>query len=250
MRKVSRYVSAGVAVATMMAALGSSAAQAHGIWFAQRAKQLALIYGVGSDDLDAVKRLPLINAVTGLDAAGKPVPTKLRAAGIVPVVESERPAVLVAAVMDYGMWSKDKAGTWHNKGRDEVLGAVVSEHNFKYAVHLASLPKQAVPMIAGHRLQIVPVGTAIPQEMGQPLRIRAYFEGKPASGVSILADWVNDPDHVQTKTDADGYATVPVRNQGLNVLMGVLVTPSDNPAKYERMEHSASLSFVLPHEEE
>lgn len=35
-------------------------ADAHGIWFAQRARQLALIYGVGADDLDAVKRLPLI----------------------------------------------------------------------------------------------------------------------------------------------------------------------------------------------
>ena len=33
-------------------------AQAHGIWFAQRAKQLALIYGVGADDLDMVRRLP------------------------------------------------------------------------------------------------------------------------------------------------------------------------------------------------
>ncbi|MBJ7375941.1 MAG: DUF4198 domain-containing protein, partial [Sphingobium sp.] len=30
-------------------------ASAHGIWFAQRARQLALIYGVGADDLDAVK---------------------------------------------------------------------------------------------------------------------------------------------------------------------------------------------------
>jgi hypothetical protein len=48
-------------------------ADAHGIWFAQRARQLALIYGVGADDLDAVKRLPLINAVKGFDAQGLPV---------------------------------------------------------------------------------------------------------------------------------------------------------------------------------
>ena len=33
---------------------GSIPAQAHSIWFAQRARQLALIYGVGADDLDAV----------------------------------------------------------------------------------------------------------------------------------------------------------------------------------------------------
>ena len=40
-------------------------ADAHRIWFAQRARQLALIYGVGADDLDAVKRLPLVKTVTG-----------------------------------------------------------------------------------------------------------------------------------------------------------------------------------------
>ncbi|MGC6330876.1 DUF4198 domain-containing protein [Rhizorhabdus sp. FW153] len=232
------------------AALAASAAQAHGIWFAQRARQLALVYGVGADDLDAVKRMPLVHAIVGLDAMGQPVPTKLRAAGAIPVVESDRPVALVAAAMDYGLWSKDKAGVWHNMGRDEVPDAVVSEHNFKYAVHLTSLPKQPVPLLAGHGLQIVPEGTAIPQEMGKPLRIRAWFGAKPAPGVAIHADFVNDPDHVQAITDAQGYATVALRNQGLNVVMGVLITPSDNPAKYTRMEHSASLSFVLPHAEE
>jgi hypothetical protein len=44
----------GAVTLTMMAAPLS----AHGIWFAQRAKQLALVYGVGADDLDAIKRLP------------------------------------------------------------------------------------------------------------------------------------------------------------------------------------------------
>ena len=53
--------------------------------------------------------------------------------------------------------------------------------------------------------------------------------------------------HQSEFTDADGYATIPVRNQGLNVLMAIHIAPSDNPAKYERMEYSASLTFVLPH---
>ncbi|MCX7282466.1 MAG: hypothetical protein NTX28_00160, partial [Novosphingobium sp.] len=37
----------GLAVATLAAAITSTAAQAHAIWFAQRARQLALVYGVG-----------------------------------------------------------------------------------------------------------------------------------------------------------------------------------------------------------
>ena len=61
MKKITGFIAAALLIAT-------SAADAHGIWFAQRATQLALIYGVGADDLDSVKRLPLIKSVSGYDA--------------------------------------------------------------------------------------------------------------------------------------------------------------------------------------
>jgi len=38
-----------------------------------------------------------------------------------------------------------------------------------------------------------------------------------------------------------------VRNQGLNVIVSVFESDSDQPTKYDRIEHTASLSFVLPH---
>lgn len=247
MRRISRFISAGLVAATLSTAVLSTTAQAHAIWFAQRARQLALVYGVGADDLDAVKRLPLVKAVKGFDADGMPVNTSLRAAGAIPVVDSDEPIAIVAAEMDYGIWSKDASGEWHNKGRDEVVGATVSEHNFKYAVHLTQVPTKPLPLIAGHKLQLVPATPAIPQKMGEPIKVRAFYDGRPIAGADIQADYVNDPDQVPTKTDAEGYATIPVRNQGLNVLMAIYVGPTDNPAKYERMEYRASLSFVLPH---
>lgn len=247
MRRNSPHISAAVAIATIGAAFASTAANAHAIWFAQRAKQLAMVYGVGSDDLDAVKRLPLVTSVTGYDADGLPVTASLRAAGAIPVVDSDEPMAMVAAVMDYGIWSKDAAGTWHNKGLDEVKDATVSEHNFKYAVHINQLPSKPMPLIPGHKLQLIPADSAIPQAMGQPIRLRAMFEGKPAANVAILHDYVNDPDQKPSMTDAQGYVTLPVRNQGLNVVVGILVAPTDNPARYKQMEHRASLTFVLPH---
>ncbi|MFM2372774.1 MAG: hypothetical protein RIS85_2496 [Pseudomonadota bacterium] len=247
MRKFSRFLPLLLSAATLGSALVSVQAQAHGIWFAQRARQLALVYGVGADDLDAVKRLPLVKSVNGFDADGLPVATSLRAAGAIPVVDSDEPLAIVAAEMDYGIWSRDAAGEWHNKGRDEVPGATVSEHNFKYAVHLNQIPTKPVPLIAAHKLQLVPASLAIPQKMGEAIRVRAFYDGKPAAGADIMSDYVNDPDQVPVKTDAQGYASIPVRNQGLNVLMAILVGPSDNAVKYERMEYRASLSFVLPH---
>lgn len=223
-------------------------AQAHGIWFAQRAKQLALVYGVGADDLDAVKRLPMIKEVKGFDADGGAVAVSLRAAGPIPVVDSDEPVAMVAAVMDYGLWSRTPDGEWHNAGRDAVPTAALAEHNWKYAVHLTQLPARPVPLIASHRLQIVPVDVAIPQKMGEPMKVRAYYEGKPAAGVTIMADYVNDPDEASpAKTGADGVATVKLRNQGLNVLMGIYVGPADDKAKVDHTEHRASLSFTLPH---
>jgi nickel transport protein len=80
-RRISPYISAVIAAVAVATAVASSSASAHAIWFAQRGKQLAMIYGVGADDLDAVKRMPLVTSVTGLDADGLPATATLRAAG-------------------------------------------------------------------------------------------------------------------------------------------------------------------------
>lgn len=236
--------------ATLAATIGLTAslpADAHAIWFAQRAKQTALIYGVGADDLDAVARLPKITSVKALDADGLPVDVTLKAAGIVPVADSDEPFSVIAAAMDYGLWTKDAAGTWHNKGKDEVAGAITtSEHNWKYGVYLKDLPSKPVPLIEGQTLQIVPV-LPIALDKGKPLTVRAMYQGKPVAGVKIMSDYINDPDETPVTTGADGTATITLRNQGLNVIVGIYVVGSDQPAKYNQMEHRASLSFTLPH---
>lgn len=220
---------------------------AHGIWFAQRAKQVALIYGVGADDLDAVKRLPLIKSVAGYDADWQPVTTSLRAAGAIPVVDSDEPVAAVAAVMDYGYWSKTPDGEWHNKGRDEVPNATLAEHNFKTAVYLTQMPTKPIPMIPGHALQVVPVTLPIPQTMGAPMTVRVTYQGKPIAGATVMQDYVNDPDEANpVKTAADGTATVKLRNQGNNVLMAIYVAPTTDK-KVDHEEYRASLGFVLPH---
>lgn len=240
-----RLATAAIGAVTMAAM--AAPLSAHGIWFAQRARQLALVYGVGADDLDAVKRLPLVKTVTGYDADWAPVNTSLRAAGVIPVVDSDEPVAAVAAIMDYGYWSKTPDGEWHNKGRDEVPNATLAEHNFKYAVHLSQVPTKPVPLFEGHMLQIVPVDTAIPQKMGEPMKVRVYYKGQPIAGATVMQDYVNDPDEVNpAKTAADGTATIKVRNQGNNVLMAIYVAKSDDK-KADHIEHSASLSFVLPH---
>jgi nickel transport protein len=233
--------------ASVIAGLGAATvAQAHGIWFAQRSNQLALIYGVGADDLDAVKRLPKVKTVTAYDENGKEVPTQLAPNGPLLVVNTDNQPAIVAAILDNGPWSKTPDGKWHNKGKDEVPDATISEHTVKYTVHLRRL-NVAPPVLPAHKLQIVPLVKQLPEQMGQALTVRVLYEGKPVQGASVQPDYVTDPDSESVKTGADGTATIKVRNQGLNVVVATFVAPPANPAKTNRDEHLATLSFVLPH---
>jgi uncharacterized GH25 family protein len=237
------------ALATLVAAavLSSAGAQAHGIWFAQRSGELALIYGEGADDLDTVKRQPLISAVTAYDASGNPLPTALEVSGRLLLVDTKEKPAIVAAVLDNGTWSKTPEGKWLKKGKDEVPGALTSGHNFKYAVHLRSPLRGALPPLPGHTLQIVPVDATLPDKLGQDLRLRVLYKGKPVAGALVLNDFVNDPDAKPLESGADGSVVIKVRNQGLNVVTALLAAPPVDPVKTDKMEHLASLSFVLAH---
>lgn len=246
-RRLPFLLASTLATAFAVGLAGVAPTGAHAIWFAQRAKQTALIYGVGADDLDAVSRMKHLTQVRGYDESWQPVETTLRVAGIVPVVDSDEPVVAVTAVMDYGNWTRDAGGKWYNMTKDQVANPVISEHNWKYAVHLEKLPAGDVPLFEGITLQLVPVGP-IPQDKGKPMKVRAFFQGKPMAGVQVMTDYVNDPDENPiARTGPDGAVTITLRNQGLNVLMGIYVAPSDQPTRYDRMEHRSSLSFVLPH---
>ena len=237
-------------VASVMAGLGAATvAQAHGIWFAQRSNQLALIYGVGADDLDAVKRLPKVKTVAAYDENGKEVPTQLAPNGPLLVLNTDNQPAIVAAILDNGPWCKTPDGKWHNKGKDEVPDATMAEHTIKYTVHLRRL-NVAPPVLPAHKLQIVPLAKQLPEQMGQSLTVRVLYDGKPVQGASVQPDYVTDPDSEPVKTGADGTATIKVRNQGLNVVVATLTTPPANPAKTNRDEHLATLSFVLPHQPE
>jgi hypothetical protein len=242
--KIQRTLAFMALAATAMA---TTSAAAHGIYFAQRATQLALIYGIGADDLDAVKRLPLVESVSGYDGEWNPIPTKLRVAGPLLLADSESQPTVVAAVLFNGIWSRTPEGKWLKKGRDEVPDATTSEKNYKYAVHIAGPLSTPLPSLPGQTLQIIPVNAALPALMGQPLKLRILFHGKPVAGARVLTDFVNDPDAKPIQSAKDGSVTIKVRNQGLNVICAIFDGPSDEPAKADKMEHLATLSFVLPH---
>jgi nickel transport protein len=222
------------------------AADAHGIWFAQRAKQLALVYGVGADDLDTVKRMPLIENVTAYDADYQPIKAAARAAGPIVLIDADAQPTLVAAILQNGVWSRIGDGEFEKKTLEEMPGATVSEKTVKYAVTIQGPLTKPIPALPGQVLQIVPVGP-IPNMLGTPLKYQVLYKGKPLAGARMINDMVNDPDAKEQMTGADGTLTMPVRNQGLNVIRAVYDGPTDAPTKYKKIEHTATLAFTLAH---
>lgn len=221
-------------------------AGAHGIWFASRAKQPALIYGIGADDLDAVKRQPLVQTISAYDASYQPIPAALRVSGPVLFVDADSQPTLLAAVLNNGTWSKMKDGEFVKKGRDEAPDAVLSEKTLKYAVSIQGPLTAAIPPLPGQSLQIVPVG-ALPEKLGTPLTYKVLYMGKPVAGARMINDMINDPDAKEIETKADGTVTMPVRNQGLNVIRAVYNGPADDRKKVDRIEYTATLSYTLAH---
>lgn len=227
---------------------GSVPADAHAVWFAQRGRQTALIYGVGADDLDAAKRFTFIEKMGGYDANYQPVKATPRISGPIVVVDTAQKPTLLSVVFYNGIWSRVN-GEFEAKGRDEAPTSTLSEKNYKYSVAIMGPLDKPIPVLPDQVLQVVPVGP-IPELLGTKMTYRVLYKGKPVAGASVVNDLVNDPDQAPTISDAEGKVTMVVRNQGLNVLEAVYVSPTDNPKKYDQIENSATLTFTLPHKPE
>jgi uncharacterized GH25 family protein len=227
-----------------------SAASAHEIWFAQRAGELALVYGHGAEDLSVIKRIKLITSVGGVGANGQPVAVMLKPTDHLAFVDVAEAPVTVTATMDNGYWTQAADGQWFNKGRDEVPDAKRSGRFLKYGTHLRVLPQGEIKPVQGLAFQLVPVSPKFPQHSGEALTLHVLLDGKPAVGANVWPDAVNDPDGAPMKVGKDGRVTLKVRNQGLNVIKAEVKSPPPEAVKAIKTEHAATLSFVLAHQPE
>ncbi len=238
------FVLAAASVAALAAPL---AASAHAIWFAQRAGELALVYGHGAEDLSVIKRLNKISSVRGVGADGQEVAVSLVPTDHLAFAKLDNNPAIVTATLDNGLWSQGPDGKWVGKGKHEVPGAQQSGRYFKYTSHLRVLPKGAVQPVAGLGLQLVPVGAKFPHHKGDTITLRVLLDGKPAVGALVRPDAVNDPDAKPIKAGRDGVVKLKVRNQGLNVIEAQAVSPPADAAQADKTAHTATLSFVLEH---
>lgn len=232
-------------IALLLFTLNTSYIHAHGIWFAERSQQLAFIYGEGANDLNTLKRQHKIKSVNGYDNHWGPIKTKLQPSGPLLLATNNESLSAISAVLDNGLWSKMRNGSWLSKGRDQAPNALLSEHTIKYAVHLKG-PLRAITPLKSQTLQILPIGEKFPTVLGNKVTFKVLFEGKPIRNAKVIVDFINDTDALPILSNEKGLVTIPLRNQGLNVIAAIYDGPSYNTKIIDKVEHLATLSFVLP----
>jgi uncharacterized GH25 family protein len=220
---------------------------AHGIWFAQRSGEMALIYGHGAEDLDMIRRFDKVTTIAAFDGAGAPLKTALKKTDHLVIADMQAKPAILAAVLDNGYWSKGPDDKWVNKGKDEVPGAKESGRYVKFTVFIKGPLTQPVPPLPGQVLQIVPVSAKLPHHMNEAMTVRVLHNGKPVAGAKVIRDYVTDPDQKPQLTGKDGTVIFRVRNQGLNVVGAAYESAPDDPAKAGKLGLYATLAFVLEH---
>lgn len=234
-------------VAAMVAA--TSVVQAHGIWFAQRSDEMALIYGEGADDNSIVKRLHKVKGIAAYDASGAAVSTKQVVTDHLLLADMQGNPAVLTGILDNGYYTTNKAGEELEKGKSQVPDAVESGHYWKYTVRLMGDLTAPLGALPGQVLQVTPVAAALPRAQGEALQLKVLYNGKPVAGVKVLADFVNDAAAEPQITDANGIVTVKVRNNGLNVISATHEVQAGAGEDADIVQHVATLAFVLPEAE-
>lgn len=216
-------------------------ASAHGLWTEQRRGHHEVIYGHGAED-NAFKA-DKISGAWAYDATGKMIPVSVQRLDDHARVQPLRTPAVLAVTLDNGAWSQTPDKEWINQGRSQVPNSTHSLHTYKYSLAILA-PGAKLPDLDKLRLVIVPQSDPLAVGPGKPLRVQVLADGKPAKGVQLTGDYRGMPHQISATTDAQGFAEVVVRNEGLNILSAELYQPVKGDKDIEEEGLFASLTFL------
>lgn len=234
-------------IAALMISAGASAAQAHGVWLAERAGELAIVYGVGPQD--EAYRSEKIKTVSARAGNGDARPAKIIAREKNALIDAPKDAAVLTVMMDNGFWTKGEDGKYVNASKSTVPNPQTSSHSIKFNTHVRASTGGALKP-SGGALEITPLVNVHILKVGADIPVQVLFEGKPLANVALFPDYVNDANARSVKTDADGKAVLFVRNNGLNVIGVSHNKPTPDNKDADRIGYFATLSFVIAFSEE
>jgi nickel transport protein len=230
-------------LAITTALMGTTAAQAHGVWVAERHGEFYVVYGHGASDdaYDPAKVTSLQACSLALECIDV---ARNNAEDHVAFTKPEAP--LVRLGFDNGYWSKGADGEWQNLPKDQVTGATESGQYVKTGTYVTG-HLESIPEAFGTGLEVRPLADPLALTMGGTLPVEVLIDGKPAEGAELIFDYVNNGDAEPFIVGADGRAEVPITSAGMTVIVAFLTTPPADPAKADELGHAASLAFALEH---
>lgn len=246
------------ACAALLLGVIATPASAHDVWLTwsgDAAKGRVLVnYGHPNDRPPAfAEKIVEIDAVS---ASGKTSLLKGLAsvqdggASVVATTEvTDAGALLVTARYDNGFWTTGADGDVRNVTKRSVPSAKESLWSGKFA-KLITGPGAPWQAVAGHDLELVPLSDPAEAKLGEALKVRVLFQGKPlprarvarADGVTQVAE-----DQVSRFTaGSDGVAEVKIEKAGPQLLVAERAQkPSATPDQASTDLYNATLWFVV-----
>lgn len=235
----------GLALGTAaMAVLLAGPARAHAVWIAERIEKPTVVYGHGASDeaYDPGK----ITRVLAIAEDGTTAEAKVLRGEANATLSLPDGTAAVVLEFDNGYWTKRADGSWVNEPRSKVPDAVEAGRYVKH--HVAVLRGDvSLPSLPAQPLQIVPLENPLTKKAGDALPVRVLLDGAPLAGAELIVDYINLDTLRAAPTDDDGRTTVPIRNQGLNVIALNHSVPTPGDPDGDETGHTATLAFTLGH---
>lgn len=158
-------------------------------------------------------------------------------------------AVLIVGEQQPGYYSRTPAGGKRGTRKEfpDALSCSQSQNTFKALIGDAPAGARAL----GHRFEIVPLAGAGALKVGSRLPVRLLWQGKPWQGevTAIHAGYRKREDEggypVVLRTDAEGYASVPLDHPGAWMVRAGTREPYPEPATCDEVKYSVSLTFTV-----
>ncbi|GKT19259.1 DUF4198 domain-containing protein [Acidovorax sp. SUPP2522] len=225
-------------------ALGPLAAQAHGVWVAQRTGQWALVLGEGP--VDDEYQAQAVKSVQGRAADGSSLTVALKPQSRNVLVDASPDVAAVALAFEDGYWSRGTDGKWVSGPRSQVPAAKKSGYYMMYTTTVLRPIAGGPAQPFGLPLEIVPLADPLSVKRGERLAVQVLFEGRPLVGAMVRADYIGDTHGKVLKTDANGRVQVRLGSSGLNVIKANHTRERTDRTEADEDGFSATLAFTLP----
>ena len=217
-------------------------ADAHGVFYANRLDQKALVLGEGP--LDNAYSPDCVQRIDAYDVNFQPTTVER--------VDTDKNVLIVpgdnlgvtATFFDYGFAKTTDGKVIPTRDYSNIENLKSVTYAYKYNVHYWS-PDVTPAGLYNVPIQIVPAVNPLTLRRGDTLQLRIYKDGAPYANAPVIADVLGNLTS-EMQADANGYVSVRVANNGLNVIGVEVGFPTDNEIVTKKI--FSSLSFILPAE--